>query len=74
MRPPSQTTTPVGPLHRRQPVGDHNHRAALHQALERSLHRRLRARVEVRRRLVEHEHRRIDERGPGQRDELPLTR
>ena len=42
-------------------------------ALERALDGVLGARVEVRRRLVEHEHRRVGERGAGERHQLPLT-
>ena len=43
-------------------------------ALERPLDRALGAGVEVRRRLVEHEHRRVGERGAGERHELALAR
>ena len=49
-------------------------RAAVHQPLERPLDLVLGAGVEVRRRLVEHEHRRVGERGARERDELALPR
>ena len=63
----------VGPLGGRQPVGDHDHGPALEQPVDRRLDQRLGAGVEARGRLVEHEHRRIGERGPGQRHELLLA-
>ena len=46
----------------------------LEDRVEAGLHQRLRLEVEVRRRLVEHEHARPGEERAGERDELPLTR
>ena len=63
---------PIGTAHRRQPVGDDDRRATRHQPIERPLDDRLGARIEVARRLVEHQHRRVDQRGTGERDELTL--
>ena len=54
-------------------VRDDEHGPALGERLERALHRVLRARVEVRRRLVEDEDRRVGERGASERDELALA-
>ena len=65
---------PVGTGRGREAVRDHDDRAALGQALERALDRALGAGVEVRRRLVEHEQRRVGERGARERHELPLPR
>ena len=51
-------------------MGDHHNRPSGHEAVHRPLDHRLGARIEARRRLVEHEHRGIGERGPGERVEL----
>ena len=67
------TADPVGPLGGREPVGDHDHGAALHQPVEGVLDERLGAGVERRRGLVEHEDRGVGEGGPGQRHELLLA-
>ncbi len=57
-----------------QTVRDDNDGAPLHEVLERLLHGVLGAGIEVRRRLVEDQYRRIGQRGAGQRDELALPR
>jgi hypothetical protein len=49
----------IGVADRRQPVRDDERRAVARQPLERLAHRRLAERVEVRGRLVEHQHRGI---------------
>ena len=46
----------VGATHRREAVGDNDHRATAHQPFERLLDDELGAWVEVGRRFVEHEH------------------
>ena len=64
----------VGPLGGGEAVGDHDHRAALHQAVHGVLDEDLGAGVEARGGLVEHQHGRVGQRGPGQRDQLLLPR
>ena len=53
---------------------DRDHRAAVREHGQRLLDRRLGLRVERRRRFVEHDHRRVDERDARDRDELALAR
>ena len=53
---------------------DDDRRAARHQRLERVLDEQFGARVEAAGRLVEHEHRRVDQCRPSQRHELALPR
>ena len=64
----------IGPTHRAEPVCHHDDGATLHEPFERLFHHGLGAGVEVARRLVEHQHRRVDQRGAGQRHELTLAR
>ena len=63
----------VGLLHRRQPVRDHQHGAALHQAFERQLHLGLGLAVERAGRLVEEKDRRVLVDGAGDGDALALA-
>ena len=63
---------PVHPRDGREPVGDGDHRLALHHAVERLLDRRLDLAVEGARRLVEDEDRRVLQDHPRQRYPLPL--
>ena len=63
----------VGLLHRRQPVRDHQHRAAPHQPFERRLHLGLGFRVERAGRLVEQQDRRVLVDGPRDGDALALA-
>ena len=64
----------VGVADRREPVGDHERGAALHQPGHRALDQDLGARVDRRRRLVEDEDRRVGEERPRDRQELLLAR
>lgn len=63
----------VGIAHRREPVGDHERRAAAHEAVHAVLHDALRARIDRARCLVEDQHGRIGDRGPSDREKLPLA-
>ena len=63
----------IGVAHRRQPVGDDDGRAVVHQVLKRPAHEPLVDRVEMRGRLVENQHRRILEEGAGDGDALALA-
>ena len=63
----------VAVLHGGQPVGDDEHRAALHQLVHAPLHQQLRAGVDGGGGLVQNHHRRIGHGGPGDGDELPLA-
>ena len=58
---------------RREPVRDRDRRAALREALELGLDRRLGLRVERARRLVEHQHRRVAQDRPRDRHPLLLS-
>src|SRR5215218_7505174 len=58
---------------RLQPVGDQERGTALRRQVHRPLHLGLGREVEVRRRLVEDEDRRIDELGPGEAQQLALA-
>ncbi len=64
---------PVGPGRGGEPVRDHDGRAAAGQPVGGRQHGRFRGRIERRRRLVEQQDVRVDQLGPGQRDQLPLT-
>ena len=57
----------------RQPVGDGDHRLALHQPVEALLDRRLDLRIERAGRLVEDQDRRVLEEDAGDRDALALA-
>ena len=63
---------PVGVVGGVQPVGDGDHRATVDDRRERPLEVAGRARVEQRRRLVEHEGVRVGQHEPRQRELLPL--
>jgi hypothetical protein len=65
---------PVCALSGREPVRDRDDGAAAGQDAEGSLDHGLRAGVDARRGLVQHHHRRIRQRDPGEADELALTR
>ena len=62
----------VGPLRRRQPLGDDEGGAAGHQGLELRADRRLGRRVDRRGGVVHHEDARVDEQRAGDRDALAL--
>jgi hypothetical protein len=64
---------PVGPRGRRQPVGDGDHRSPGRDGGQRALDGRFRGRVEARGGLVQDDHRRIGQRDPRERDELPFS-
>jgi hypothetical protein len=63
----------IGPLRRREAMGDHDHRAPFDHRGQRTLHRGLGRRVEARGRLIEHDHRGIGQRHARDPDELPLA-
>lgn len=63
----------VGAGDGREPVGDRDGRAPGRQRVERLLHGLLRARVERARGLVEHEHGRVAQHDPRDREALPLA-
>src|SRR4030088_420824 len=58
---------------RRYPVGDHEHRPALQESVNRLLHQAVRLRVERRSGFIENEDWRGGEQGPGNRQPLALT-
>src|SRR6266850_5816945 len=62
----------IGVLHRREPVGDHEHRTMRHQPLDRFLHEALGLSVERTGGLVEDQDRWIAQQRAGNRDPLPL--
>ena len=64
----------VGALGASQPVRDDDRRPTLQEHRQRTLHVHLGLRVEVRRRLVEHDHGGIGEERPGEGHELTFTR
>ena len=63
----------VGVMDRRQPVRDHERRAAGHQPIQRLEDHRLRPRIDRRGRLVEDENRRVLQERPGDADALALA-
>ena len=63
----------IGVLHGGEAVRDHQHRAVLHEPLERLLHQPLTLGVERGRGLVEEQDRRIAEQRPRDRQALPLA-
>src|ERR1700741_4157720 len=63
----------IGVLHRGQAVGDDEHGAMRHEALDRLLHEPLRLRVEGARCLIEDEERWVAQQGPRDRDALALA-
>ena len=64
----------VGPAHGREPVGDHDRRAPVQQAVERLLDQHLGRPVDVRGRLVEDQDARVGEQRAADRDQLALAR
>ena len=73
MRPPSITRMRSAFSDRRQPMGDDERGAALHQPVERRLHQRLALRVERGGRLVEQQDRRVLQDGAGDGEALALA-
>ena len=71
--PAVQDDDAVGRLRGLQPVRDDHRRAALRNLLHRGRNVRLGHEVEVRGGLVEQQQHRVDQLGPGERDELALT-
>ena len=63
----------VGGFSGGQPVGDHQRCAMRHDTLERVLHERLRASIEVRCRLIEDQHRRVVDQRAGEPDPLAVA-
>jgi len=63
----------IGPLGRRQAVGDQDGGAVLEHGIEGVLNRGLTLEIEVRRCLVEHEHARVRQEGSSQGEELAFT-
>ena len=63
----------VGQAQRRRSVGDQDRRARAEVFFQRVVDGLFGARVDGRRCVVEHEHRRVGERGAGERDALPLA-
>ncbi len=59
--------------HARQPMGEDQRRAALHQPVERFLDHRLVLGIDGRQRLVEHQDRRVAQQGAGDGDALALA-
>ena len=63
----------IGRADRGQPVRNHDRRAVAHQVVERPPDERLVERVQVRRGLIEDQHRRVLEERPGDRHPLTLA-
>ena len=72
-RPPVEHDDLICVAHGREPVGDRDRRSSLGKPLERLLDEALGLRVERRRRLVEHEDRRVAEHGARDRHALLLA-
>ena len=67
-----QHRDPVGQLHRARPVRDDQRRHLVQHAAQRALHLGFGVHVQRRQRVVQHQHRRLADHGPGQREPLPL--
>lgn len=65
---------PISSPNSGQTVSHNHHRPTFHQSLERHLDLCLGSGIEVGRRFVEHQHRRVDKSSPRERDQLTLTR